>query len=341
MGVRYTPDPIERGDFYPDFDVLDLERSWNSGGEYFHSRVKTRVFNLSCYYDEITIEQREAILRWLDRRTSGSLVFDARPYASYHVRPTKKIEFKDYLQYDALLNRELYSGTFTITFSAYDPFASLTVNTSEDMPECGLAETGVLPLACMPAAPDVSSLTNVYVYNPGTEYGHTIIRFAGSVGSSDFEIYNSTTGDKCVLKNGLATEGDDYIEIDSKTGRVVLVSGTEKRLWFAYHDEGYIRLKSALPVLRNVSVQTSSGSKLVTSDVGAFTPDMVGQYIWLNGTWKYVSNYIDSTTIETNTTATTTGKVTAHIATLNLLTITKASDATVERLEIECKAEVR
>lgn len=95
MGIRYVPDPIERGDFQSEYDVLDLERSWNAGGEYYHSRVKTRTFNISCFYDEITVAQREAILRWLDRRTSGNLIFDDRPYAEYHVRPAKRIEFKD------------------------------------------------------------------------------------------------------------------------------------------------------------------------------------------------------------------------------------------------------
>lgn len=33
MGVFYIPSPEQRGDFYSDFDVISLERSWSSGGE--------------------------------------------------------------------------------------------------------------------------------------------------------------------------------------------------------------------------------------------------------------------------------------------------------------------
>lgn len=344
MGVYFIPDANERGDFQPDFEVIDFERSWHSGGEYLHSRTKTRVFNLSCYYEDITIEQREEILRWLDRRTSGDLVFDDREYATYHVRPTKKIEFKDYLQRDQIANRDLYSGTFTIVFSAYDPFASLNImHSTSSTSRRALAETGLLPESMTPTVPVLSTITNFVMYNPGTEYGHTIIRFSGATGSSDLVIKNATTGDVCVLKAGLVVDSKNYIEINSKTGRVELITYDGARdLYFAFHDEGYIRLAPCMPVKRNLVVGTTSGSKTVTATSGSFNPDMVGQYIYIDGSWKYIGAYISANKIDTNTTASRTASgISTNVVTMNYITVSRASDSTVTKFEMTCNPEVR
>ena len=40
----------------------------------------------------------EQIVRWLDRRTSGRLVFDERPDVYYDVVPSAKIEFEEKLK---------------------------------------------------------------------------------------------------------------------------------------------------------------------------------------------------------------------------------------------------
>lgn len=95
MKIKYIPDASARGDFFSDYEILDIERSWSPGGEYFHTRTTSKKKEIECYYEQITLQEREKILRWLDRRTSGELIFDDRPYAAYYVRPTKKIEFKD------------------------------------------------------------------------------------------------------------------------------------------------------------------------------------------------------------------------------------------------------
>lgn len=338
----YIPDAAARGDFFSDFDVLDMERAWSSGGEYFHSRVKTRVFELSCYYEEITIKQREAIIRWLDRRTSGELIFDDRSYATYNVRPTKKIEFDDYLQRDLITNEDLYSGTFTITFSAYYPFASLNVDNSDNIDDVrALAETGLLKSAQMPPAPGVNS-SSFLMYNPGTEYAHTVIRFSGKVGSSDLMISNNTTGDKCVLKAGLYVNTGDYLEIDSKTGRVELVSGSERQLMFAFHDEGYIRLSPCMPVYREIEINTTAGSRTIKANVPTFEESMVGQYIYVEGTWKYIGQYNTDRSISVNTTsANTEAKVESVVVTMNNISVVSASDANITKFEMICKAEVR
>ena len=98
----------------------------------------------------VTIEEREAILQWLDYKTSGELIFDNRPYVSYTVRPTKKISFKDYLQEE--MGERFYSGTFTISFTAFDPFGKLTQDFVDDpvVNQRLEAETGVIDENKMP-----------------------------------------------------------------------------------------------------------------------------------------------------------------------------------------------
>lgn len=339
LGIRYVPDETERGDFFSPFEVIDTERAWNDGGEYFKTRIKSRDFSLSCYYENITYAQREKIIRWLDRRTSGELVFDERPYASYFVRPTKTITVKDYLQ--SQYGEKLYSGTFTVTFTAYDPFAKLTYETLDDA-ECDIAteETALIYSSQMPPAVNAGD-TSCLIYNPGTEIGHSVIKFAGRTGSRDMTISNSTTGDVCILRAGTIVEDGAYLTIDSKTGRVTQTDWSGTVLKFIFHDQGYITFTPAFPIIRDVRINKTIGSKTITSNAGIFKDSMVGQYIYLDDAWRYIGAVISPAEAQINTTLSTSGYETTMIATLNYLTIEYASDASVDTLEIECRAEVR
>ena len=340
MNVFYIPDALTRGSFQSEYDIIDSERAWQSGGEYFKARVKTKEFKLDCFYDQITYEQREKIIRWLDRRTYGELIFDERPWAAYFVRPTKFIEFKDYNQNSH--SEELFSGTFTITFSAYDPFARLLyLEDIDGQDPHAVIETGILPASFTPDTVSVSD-TDFLVYNPGTELGHSVIRFAGSTGSSDFTIFNSTTGDKFTLRSGLTTDTGEYYEAFSKTGRVEKVTSLGERvLDFAFHNDGYLTFAPCFPIYRDTLVQTSTGSKIITSSKETFSLDMVGKYIFVDGKWRYIGKVNSETEAELNTTVSNTGTETTNIVTMNYLTITKASDATITKLEVECLPEVR
>lgn len=339
MRIHYIPDAQSRGDFYAGYDVISSERSWFAGGEYYKSRVKTRVFTLDCYYEQITIQQRENILRWLDRRTSGTLVFDDRPYVVYKVRPSKKIDFKDYLQNE--FGEELYSGTFSIQFSAYDPFGELKYTTLNEIDTMRFeAETGAIYSNQMPDAVSTED-SDFLIYNPGTEIGHSTIRFAGTTGSGDFSIYNSTTGDRFTLKKGLIAEDGDYYEIDSKTGRVEKITALDRKLDFAFHDHGYITFKPFDPIYRDVRIQTIAGQKKITSVDGIFTDDMVGKYVYIDNEWRYIGNIISDTEAEVNTVIDTDELIDTEIVVMNYLTITKADDANITRLEVICRPEVR
>lgn len=339
LGIHYIPDENERGDFFSSFEVIDYERAWNDGGGYFKSRVKSKVFNLSCYYENITHAQREKIIRWLDRRTSGELIFDSRPYAKYFVRPTKTIAAKDYLQVQ--YGEKLYSGTFTATFTAYDPFATLLYETLDETTNNNAREeTALIYSSQMPPAVSVGD-TSCLVYNPGTEVGHSIIKFAGRTGSSDMIINNTVTGDVCVLRAGTIVENGAYLIIDSKTGRVTQTDWSGTVLKFEFHDKGYIKFAPAFPIVRDVQINTTANSRTITSTTAVFDESMNGQYIYLDNAWRYIGLIISPTQANVNTPLSITGTETTTIATLNHLTIVCAADASIETLEIECKAEVR
>lgn len=346
MKVKYVPDASARGDFFSDYEILDLERSWNPGGEYFHTRVTSKKKEIECYYEQITLSEREKILKWLDRRTSGKLIFDDRPYAAYFVRPTKKIEFKDYLQSE--MGVSLYSGTFTITFTAYNPFAELlwgTIDGHEEY-ECAIAETGIISSEFMPDAIGTND-TSCLIYNPGTEVGHSIIRFAGKTGSADFEIQNAATGDKCVLKSGLETADGEYYEIHSDTGRVLKVTSESTEIDFSFHDEGYITFEPYTYIDRNVEIKGIEGERQLTYSGELTSDEAAGKQIYAKGKWRYISQ-IEGDQIEINApieipdgqTATEFNETTI-ITNMNYISISKSTDAEIERIEMICKAEVR
>lgn len=339
MNVYYIPDERERGDYYSDFEIIDLEHSWASGGDFFHSRVKTRIFTMSCFYDGITYAQKERIIRWLDRRTNGELVFDGRPYAYYYVCPTQKIEFKDYL-IDAGTPK-LFSGTFEITFSAYHPYACFKYSDNDlSTNERLIAETGAIPNGYMPPAVSVTD-SDALIYNPGTEIGHSIIRIAGKIGGSDLTITNAANGSKCTIKHGFTTGEGQYLEINSMTGRVELISIDDRELNFAFHDDGYITFVPCFPFYRSVDVETTANNREIISTKNEFTSDMLGSYILLNEIWVYIGEVKSAQKAVLNTPATATASVSTPIVKMNYLTINKALDAEFTKFEILCIPEVR
>lgn len=130
---------------------------------------------MPCYYEDIDKKTMEQIVRWLDRRTSGRLVFDERPDVYYDVVPSARIEFEDYSY--TKYGKTLHAGEFTIHFTAYDPFGKLTkkfLRTGEEMDY----STNLISETQMPPAPSVTD-TSFLVYNPGTERTGLILRVAG------------------------------------------------------------------------------------------------------------------------------------------------------------------
>ena len=137
----------------------------------------------------------ENIYRWLYRGTRGRLIFDHKPYCYYDVAVSKRIVITLY-DYSDESGGKLYSGTFTASFTCYEPFGMMfQTNYTTEPGSAALARTGMLPASMMPEAPSIAS-RSFLLYNPGTEVAHTIIRVAGDVGDGML-IRNLTTGQRC------------------------------------------------------------------------------------------------------------------------------------------------
>lgn len=308
MHIGYIPDAGDRGDLVSDYAVVSADRSWAPGADYYTTRTKVREFKLKCFYEMITRREREEILRWIDRRTSGYLIFDDRPYARYTVRPNKAPDIKDYTQFVG--TERVFSGTMTIYFAAYYPFAELTEkNTDEAGPEA-LADLDLLPSSMMPSS-------GTLIYNPGTELGQSIITTTGAA-----TITNNTNGDMCAITSGNCV-------IDSKRGSVVR-SGS---LDFSVHNYGYIHFVPNRIIRNNIQVKQTSGSTTIQG-YGSFASDMVGAYIYLGSTWKKIISFTDSSHIVVASSAGSTATTRTIIATMNELSVTGSAT-------IQCRPEVR
>ena len=219
FGCYYVPDEEKVfGEAYAEYSVYDDEPDWRDGGIYYGNRVSKREFELDCYFEDINQETREKMMRWLDRRTSGWLVFDERPFVRYEVRPTEKVSGKMYC------HEGRYSGTFTVTFTCYDAFGELTKTALTDAsdPEHMSDYCGVIPESDMPEAPGVDS-RDFLIYNCGTEIANTVISIGGTCGDDGLTITNAANGTACEII--ALPPSPAYLTLDSKTGAVRLIDG--------------------------------------------------------------------------------------------------------------------
>ena len=214
-------------------------------------------------------------------------MFDHKPYCWYDVVASKRIAITLYDHADENGNK-LYAGTFTATFTCYEPFGHMfQTSYSGEIDDRTLAHTGLLSSSMMPEAPSIAS-RSFLLYNPGTETAHTIIRIAGDIGDGML-IRNLTTGQRCKVVD---LHSDSLLEsqvllLDSYRGQTRTELGEHVEMAFPFHDEGYITLAPCTPFVRSLQVSYSSGSNIITSE-GGFLPHMEGQFVYLGG-WKKIS----------------------------------------------------
>ena len=273
---EYIPDGKERWFQEADFKIYSTDPSWKHGGYYFGNSAKIREFKLKCYFEEITIATREKIRRWLGRNTKGKLIFDDRPFVYYNVRPS------DVTSGEIYNDTGKYSGTFTVVFTAYEPFGYLTRKYNTSSTKDGAEDyCGMIASSLMPAAPTVSD-TSFQVYNPGTETCGLDIIIRGST-DNPIRFVNQRNGSVCVISS---LPGSRYLDINGDTGFVKIktsVSGTAYEPGFAYHDKGYIRLEPCETWTDVAYTAAENGSLYdITPTEFTVTEDMVGAYIQFN-----------------------------------------------------------
>lgn len=174
--------------------------------------------------------------------------------------------------------------------TAYNPFGRMLAGSYDGATDYSGAmnDTGILYKEMMPAAPTADS-RRFLVYNCGTERVAATLKIAGTVDAENgLTITNTTNGSTCKvigLTESAIPEGS-WLEINGELGQVYQVIGDEHRLAFEFHDLGYLQLEPCTPVIRDVLVNCEAGSRIVTSNIGAFAEAENGQYIYLDGQWR-------------------------------------------------------
>lgn len=277
FNVEYVPNAEARWWAGADYEIYSKKVSWKNGGYIYGSAANIRKIKMDCYFEEISIAMREKIRKWLGRTTKGKLIFDELPFVYYNVVVSEVVPGKLYLD-----TGETYSGTFSVTFMAADPFGYLTRKSSEGN-ENDHAEDycNLITSARMPPEPDVSS-RSFDVYNPGTEPCGMQIMIAGTC-ESPIRFFNSRNKTECVI----SSLPDNSLTLDineNDTGMVKVYVGTNSGNYdngFAYHDHGVIRLEPS-ELFENVSyTATQNGTMYTITPSGiTVTEDMVGGHIW-------------------------------------------------------------
>lgn len=304
----------------PDFTVDQVEMSDRDGGYFYGTKAKIRQFVLECYFENISIAEREKIRRWLGRDTSGKLIFDSRPFIYYNVRPTRVVDGKAWCHEDMAGTRRVYSGTFTITFSAYNPFGYMNYSSYHDVDYDGAGQyCDILSDNEMPPAVSAAS-GNYLLYNCGTEKTPIKILVSG-VAPSGFEIKNKTNGTTCRiagLPNGIP------LMVDGETGAVATVAGDLNTIDFSYHDDGFIVLEPCRIIADHIIV--SQGEQQNTVVVSGYESilgrgSLAGNYILLGGIWMKIIYEQEDGTLVLQGSVTLEKPAVSKVATMNELVI--------------------
>ena len=264
-GVTHVETPGDRWFESPDFEIYQTDIPWHSGGTIHGKKVKIREFSLNCFFEQISIMQREQIRKWLGRETSGNLMFDDMPFVYWKVTPEPMGNLKLYNDHlDANL-RQAYSGTFTAKFLAADPFGYLTRKSNGPSDHDNAHDyCSLIPTSQMPAAPAPGDVT-FDVYNPGTERCGLRLIFGGTA-TKPFRFLNDTNKTKCTL-TGLPT-GSLVLDVRSETGLITTHPVTselnEEKNW-AFHDGGFVWLE---PGTNHIIIEEKSATNTWVTPTG-------------------------------------------------------------------------
>lgn len=357
MHCTYVPKATKRW-VLPSYDTVSSEVTERDGGYYYRTRQNIRTFSLDCFFENITEHQLRKIARWQDRKSSGELIFDERPDVIYKVRPSKQIEPEIYEHLLEGNEDRTYSGTFTATFSAYEPFGFLTKKSYEadENPNLYTSYSGMIRSDEMPTSP-LNTDKRILLYNCGTEPCGAYISLRGSA-PNGFTITNDTNGTSCKILG--MPESPLLLVIDSENCRVlcgdgsflgeryvitadgyILLNEEGKIIYeqvgpqgidldpktairaFELHDDGYITLDPYGEVYRDVPTHWGAGSNIVYIDWTKILPSetLVGKFIRLENEWHKIVDELDDGGLVIMNTLRDAGNESSLITTLNELII--------------------
>lgn len=237
---------------------------------------------------------------------------------------------KRYAVYNGETGEELYSGTFTITFSAYFPYGYLNCKDYTGIDEDGIGQyCGIIKHSMMPTAP-VTSSRAFQLYNCGTQTCGTIFRIGGTA-STGLTITNTTNGTSCTLTS-LPSTG--YLAIDSRYGSIKWLHGTDSDYAFNYHVKGFITLAPYIACEDEIVVSYTSGSASVSRLNDKFDERFIGKHIYIDGAWRKITAVSSAGVATINGAPSSTGISGTKVVTMNEIVIT-GTDLNLTTLEVD------
>ena len=256
----------------------------------------------------------------MDHKVAGELIFDARPDVTYWVRPSKQIAPEIYEHLLEGNTEKTYSGTFTATFSAYEPFGFLTkksYSVDEDANHYS-SFCGMLRDDEMPSTPNAAS-RSFLVYNCGTEPCGVRFSFNGTA-PNGFTIINETNRSVCKIL-GLPQSPTQLI-VDGDNCQVLMNSDTSTEA-FELHDDGYVYLTPYEEVYRDVTATWAAKANIIYINSDQIVPSkaLINKFIYINGNWHKIIDCLNDGGLVLMTRFSSAGSASAIITTMNEIVI--------------------
>lgn len=328
FGVGYIPGAKNRLLASASFSPIEETVTGKAGGYHYGSKVDIREFELPCFVEDVTIDMLERMLQWLGRDSYGKLIFDDRPEVYYMVSPSSIVVTEIYPEHEDCHGEDVYSGTLTIHFKAYEPFGCLDHATYADGEEdgavkhCGILPESMTPMPYMTLARDSLGM-DILCYNPGTEMTDTILRIGGDT-QEPITIENATTGDVCKIYS--LPLAPDYLELDSGCGSVRQMPSKPDGFAFERHNYGFIRLAPCTPYHRDVYVSYSEGSNEIAFQDLILLEEDVGRYVFLGGEWRRIIYVSDQNHAVINVNMPSSGTESTAVVRMNEITVSGDMD---------------
>lgn len=257
-------------------------------GEYYlGSKASPREFELKLYMEDATMGDMERIARWFQRDESGELVFDMQPWKGYWVRVTEPIAPLEYPRYDGKRKMFLYSGTMSVTLTAFQPYGYLLEDVVQEYPDVGSGKealedaTAILPSEIMPPRDflSISDGQEFLLINRGTAPAPLSVRVKGLNGTLTF------THRESGKSFSIIGDGGEYL-LDAEHGRTVEIMEDGESMAGSRHSGGYIRLRPGAPMLREVPVRLDEN--IMTLMDGPMPEIHAGDSVYVGKKWTEI-----------------------------------------------------
>lgn len=330
FGLEYIPNEKDMMPFLASYKMQEEAVTGRHGGYYYGETVGIQTRKLECFFEDMTQETMEGLLRWMSRGSSGKLIFDDRPEVYYEAIVSAPPAGEAYVRQNQAAGKDVFSGKMTLQFSLYCPYGHMTRLFLEDGEDDRFGYANMLPASLIP--PEVMPEAGTYlIYNPGTQPVSAVIEVAGEA-PNGISMVNYSTGDACRLVS-LPPE-DSGIVLDGNSGEVKKVTGsTSYEYAFEYHDQGFISLKPSERPIRNVDATYTSGSNVIKTTNHAFRKTDEGWHIHLNGKWVKIQKVNNDHEIVVNGNMDVSGNENTILATMNEIRV-DGTDMSLSKLHI-------